>query len=143
MRNTALTFKAFTKVKNAESSVAKLFACVLLCHHISLAYADVDDADSLDFESFHETDNNVKTWELQSKTKQEGETTNPQKPNNDSARTFEVREPYSNNSQSMSAAISNGYLQMGRYCPNGWKKLGEWSEQDDGANYLYLSLIHI
>ena len=121
-------------MKNPSPLVLLLSAALL--HYSPATLADVDDADSLDFESFHQQDSTVKTWKSKPK---EGKETDQKSAQSMAERgnTFEIREPYTTESSSITSAISNAYLQMGRYCPRGWKKLAEWSEQESSMNYLY------
>lgn len=105
---------------------------------------DVDEADSLDFESFHAQ---PKTNSPASK-KRPHSTTAEQPTNPTDIKPLphiQLSQRYSlsnngNTHQSIHAAINALYLQMAQHCPSGWNKLREWSTPIDKDYDLYYEI---
>jgi hypothetical protein len=117
---------------------------------------DVDDADTLDFESFHKNKKqSTKTWKEQRKKASDSEQI-PDSPMHSSAsktlpsashtgKRFEVRERYSlsrsNNTPYSAFYVTEAlHKQMAELCPKGWNKLREWSVPVEKDFYLHYEL---
>jgi hypothetical protein len=143
--------------------ITRLPTAVIISLFISLlgintVYAefDVDDADSLDFESFHKEKNPViKTYEKNSDnaSPQPAATDDQEadvKTSNEQAALipkavksrYEIRQRFTtgksdNTSDGPLQAIDALYKKMATHCPNGWSKEKEWSVPIEGDFYLH------
>ena len=133
-----------------------LLPLLVMLNQVARAEFDVDQADSLDFESFHQDkDSTIKLWE-QKKPKAEEATPLNTKNNTDgnqpsdktsnasnvSGKKFEARERYTliRSTQTPYSAfyvIEALHRQMAKSCPKGWEKLREWSVPVDGDFFMY------
>ena len=114
--------------------VSKLLLSLLLFSH--LAMADTDDADSLDFESFHNDDqlsrqtvinkNVVKVVKLADKLADKLDVD-----------TYRVSASYdASDSLDVLKAQASLYQQMDMRCADGWVKKAEWADIKGGVRFL-------
>jgi len=121
-------------------------ACILCtlffsCSSISQEF-DVDEADSLDFESFHSNKNKpVQIWN-NGKDQKPGSSYSKH-----NGQRYEVREFYKTNANaneetSVFNAVSSLQRQMAQLCPQGWNKVKEWTTNATAETdyYLYYEL---
>lgn len=121
---------------------------------------DVDQADSLNFQSFHKDKKEaVKAWEKPTETvktydEKAAGAKSEQAPGaspvntsnaNPTGKRFELRERYTlthsvKTPYSAFYVIEPLYKQAAQYCPKGWKKLGERSEPIEQDYYLYFEI---
>lgn len=107
---------------------------------LSFAEADVDAADSLDFEAFHHPAKQQPEQQTQLKV-----TRTPEKHGTaDSSAGYRVSEFYSlgnspHTSYSAFSVIEALHLKMAKYCPRGWEKLHEWVERQPHTNVLRMN----
>ena len=126
--------------------------CTLLLSLFSIqsfAEAEVDAADSLDFEAFHHPEKpqpeNQQPENQQPATTQLKVTRTPPKQNNVAARgSYHVSEYYSlgnsvHTSYSAFSVIEALHYKMAKYCPKGWEKLHEWVERQANTNVLRMN----
>ena len=136
-------FKAFPLLIAIVTNVA-------VCVH-AMAEFDVDDADSLDFESFHTNNNqDKKVGQQESKIPAEAARNSAanaaEKISDDRQHEeYEIRERYTLKEgdqlpYSAYGAIAAMHRQMAALCPNGWEKTREWSIPVDQDFYLYYEL---
>ncbi len=116
---------------------------------------DIDQANSLDFQGFHKTKKDaVKLYDSQ-----EGGIFNPQDKGNteppaaeamatqsppvaEPSKRYEIRELYAitkseRTGLTATTVVQALHLQMQGFCPEGWRKLDEWTKPDDGDYYMY------
>jgi hypothetical protein len=116
---------------------------------------DIDQANSLDFQGFHKTKKDaVKLYDSQ-----EGGIFNPQDkqstevtaavvqaeqspPVAQQSKRYEIRELYTMTKSERTGLTATTdvqalHLQMQGFCPEGWRKLDEWTKPDDGDYYMY------
>ncbi|MFA7554417.1 MAG: hypothetical protein WCY88_09225 [Spongiibacteraceae bacterium] len=141
---------------NTINKLRSLFTATLVMSVLSAhAQMDVDQADSLDFETFHtDKEQAVKLWDSNDDSKEVKKIyteehqkttveTPPQSASNDSkGKRFEIRELYSivgsdRTGYNPNTVVQALFLQMQGLCSNGWKKLDERSVPDGEAFYMY------
>ena len=127
-----------------------IISSLILCGN-TLAEFDVDDADSLDFESFHaDKTPDKKVWRTQKKATSEttfdrigGKVASVEQTG--AGEVYEIRQRYSlyTSHQTRYSAfyvIEAMHRQMAELCPSGWQKLREWSTPINTDFYLYYEL---
>jgi hypothetical protein len=140
-------------INNPLILIVSLLTSLLLTTTVSAN--DVDDADSLDFETFHtDKEKTVKTWQTNPKETFNNDqnieidvsnslsiSTQKNRHENNS-NTFETRERYTLNN-SLKTPYSAFYViealhkKMADLCPQGWEKTREWSIPVENDFYLY------
>lgn len=118
---------------------------------------DVDQADTLDFESFHKPKNNaVKIYNSETQQFFSSSSTSSEKTTSNlrtsserkykeevlSGQTHEIRQRYTvdeseHTTDTANTATNALHKKMARYCPQGWHKQKEWSVPVDGDFYLH------
>ena len=94
--------------------------------------ADTDDADSLDFESFH-SDDRVSSEEATKKTAFKA----LQRIKASDTDSYTVSSSYNANDRSdVLRAQASLYQQMDTRCTDGWTKIAEWAEVKGGVRFL-------
>lgn len=140
--------------------IATISSLVFLCASAVNADFDIDDSDSLDFESFH-TDKKsaIKVYENKKTTtkkvyKEAVTNSTDHSQNNNSTKAviedaedgytgiYEIRERYTLNKSihtpySAFYVIENLHKQMAKLCPQGWEKQREWSVAADDDFYMH------
>ncbi len=141
---------------NVSTSVLTLIIAGLLAQFaIAEEPLDIDQANSLDFQGFHKTKKEaIKLYDSQY-----GGILNPKdKQGNDPAATavakqesappaeqnkrYEIRELYTMSKSERTGltpttVVQALHLQMQGFCPEGWRKLDEWTKPEDGDYYMY------
>ena len=130
---------------------------VFLGSGTAFAEFDVDQADSLDFESFHQSKDNALTLFDKKEDKKEpdqesaGKKTAPTASDRNAGTSdqkgnewLQLRERYSladseDNRFNVLFAIRALHQQMAATCPQGWNKRAEWSEPAGNDYYLYFA----
>lgn len=111
-----------------------MFMALLLTLPVSpmvMADADADDADSLDFGSFHRTDDERrKLW--QEKSEKNQDEINP------AQRDVKIQVRESLAAGPATSALNQLYGKMQQTCPQGWNKKREWAEPSDGEMFLFI-----
>ena len=116
---------------------------------------DIDQANSLDFQGFHKTKKDaVKLYDSQEggifnpKDKQGAEPTvaavqaEQSPPVAQQSKRYEIRELYTlakseRTGLTPTTVVQALHLQMQGFCPEGWRKLDEWTKPDAGEYYMY------
>ena len=111
-------------------SVSKLLLSLLLFSH--LAMADTDDADSLDFESFHNDDQLSRQTVINKSTGKVVKLADEL-----DVDTYIVSASYdASDSSDVLQALAGLYQQMDTRCVDGWVKGVEWAEIKDEERFL-------
>ena len=115
---------------------------LLLIAPLTLAEADVDAADSLDFGAFHAPSAKTEQAETPSPIQLKVNRT-PDRGNRRDAG-YQVSEFYSlgnsvHTSYSAFSVIEALHIKMAKHCPNGWEKLHEWVERQPNSPVLRMN----
>lgn len=115
---------------------------------------DIDQANSLDFQGFHTTKKDaIKLYDsqyggiLNPKDKQSSQPATAvakqeSAPVGEQSKRYEIRELYTMTKSERTGltpttVVQALHLQMQGFCPEGWRKLDEWTRPDDGDYYMY------
>lgn len=144
----------------SKSLLAVTIASLLTQFVIAEEPLDIDQANSLDFQGFHKTKKDaVKLYDseyggiLNPKDKQSTEAAaaapvaataaaEQSPPVAQQNKRYEIRELYTmakseRTGLTPTTVVQALHLQMQGFCPEGWRKLDEWTRPDDGDYYMY------
>ena len=111
-------------------SVSKLLLSLLLFSHLALA--DTDDADSLDFESFHNDDQLSRQTVINKSAEKVVKLADEL-----DVDTYRVSVSYdASDSLDVLKAQASLYQQMDMHCADGWVKKAEWADIKGGVRFL-------
>jgi hypothetical protein len=139
----------------SKSLVTSIIAGLLTQFVIAEEPLDIDQSNSLDFQGFHKTKKDaVKLYDSEYggilNPKDKGSTEQPaaavaatqSPPVAEPNKRYEIRELYAitkseRTGLTATTVVQALHLQMQGFCPEGWRKLDEWTKPDDGDYYMY------